>query len=537
MLLESANRIGINIDVMQCDGFLQKPAELRKYISTLPKSDIVFCTDGYDVLYTQGEEAILSRFMELNAPLVFSGEKKCFHHFPEAKAYFERSGGNDPYIYLNSGLIIGYVEAFLAMLEEISRMDKRLLKTEFRDIPEVVGFFNDQTLYGRYACLNPGKIAIDTRASIFWTMTDEKYDIDKYAEINPAGITNLETHGSPCVVHVSHIRKFYPGYLYIAKKLGIRLTSHNVDLQLFEQHLKTHVNDPDKYPVPMDTEVRTAVERLPLYRFRKVRQHLSRIKQLCAKIFLRRRFHLKFYVQKQTCESAAIIFIGTGKYIDYFPKYYETSRSLFLPKTKKVYFAFTDDINHSCIRGKEDVVPVHVESAKWPFPTLLRFRYIEGVSKLLEEYSHIIFIDADTYTYSLVTEKEFFSHDKGLFGVRHPGCAGKRGPFEFNRKSAACVNKDDDLSTYWQGCFWGGRAGEVLTLVKELAGRIDDDLSRDIIARWHDESHLNKYFIEHKNMVYTYHPGYAYPEILRDRLPYEKKMVHLLKKHNKMRKI
>jgi hypothetical protein len=368
-------------------------------------------------------------------------------------------------------------------------------------------------------------------------MTDEKYDIDKYAQINPAGIRNLETNGSPCVVHVSHIRKFYPVYLYIAKKLGIRLTSHNVDLRLFEQHLKTHIDNPKKYSVPTNPEVRTAVESLPLYRLSKLRQRLSRVKQLYAKIFLRRRFHSKCYAKKQTCESAAIIFIGIGKYIDYFPKYYETNKNLFLPNTKKTYFVFTDDTDYPYLRGKEDVVPVRTDRVERPFSTLLRFRYITGISKLLEEYSHIIFIDADTYTYSQVTEKEFFSHDKGLFGIQHPGCEGRRGPFEFNRKSRACVNRNDDLSTYWQGCFWGGRAKEVLTLAKKLAWRVDDDLSRDVIARWQDESHLNKYFIEHKNMVYTYHPGYAYPEILQDRLPYEKKMIHLLKNHNKMREI
>lgn len=248
-------------------------------------------------------------------------------------------------------------------------------------------------------------------------------------------------------------------------------------------------------------------------------------------------FRFKHYVQKQTCESAAIIFIGTGKYIDYFPKYYETSRNLFLPKTKKTYFVFTDSINYSYLRDKEDVVPVYIDREKWPFPTLLRFRYIAGISQQLEEYSHIIFIDADMYTYSLVTEEEFFSHDKALFGVQHPGCIGKRGTFEFDQKSTACVSEKDDLSTYWQGCFWGGRSREVLTLSKILAERVSDDLSRNVVALWHDESHLNKYFIEHKNMVHTYHPGYAYPETLGDKLAYEKKFVHLVKDHERMRKI
>ncbi|MCP4403197.1 MAG: hypothetical protein GY801_38555 [bacterium] len=244
----------------------------------------------------------------------------------------------------------------------------------------------------------------------------------------------------------------------------------------------------------------------------------------------------KHYVQKQVCESVAIIFIGTGKYIDFFKKYYETNKSLFLPKTKKTYFVFTDNANHADLGFKEDVVPVHTERMPWPFPTLFRFRYIAGISGQLEAYSHIIYIDADMYTYSQVSEEEFFLHDKPLFGVQHPGCIGRKGAFEFNKKSTACVNSNDDLSVYRQGCFWGGLTKDILEMSNTLADRIDDDLSRDVIARWHDESHLNKYFIEHKDKVHTYHPGYAFPEPLWDKLDYEKKIVHILKDNENIRK-
>ena len=332
MLLESANRVGINIDVMQCGSFLEKPAALRNYLSTLPESDIVICTDGYDVLYVQGEETILSRFKDLNAHLVFSGEKQCCHHFPKSKAYFEQTGGNNKYVYLNSGLMIGYVGAFLTMLEEIRSMDNGLLKKELNDNPGLA--WHDQPIFGLYACSNPGKVKIDTNSSIFWTMSYEKYDINKYAEISPDRISNLEAHTKPCVVHVSHRRKFYPVFLYIAQKLGIRLTSQNVDLQLFDQHIKGHISNIDKYVIPMDAGVRKAVEHLFKYRLIKLtgtfleykkslRKYfwyklLSKIKQLCWKVFFRHVFCFRQNVQKQACESAAIIFIGIGKYIDYF---------------------------------------------------------------------------------------------------------------------------------------------------------------------------------------------------------------------------
>ncbi|MCP4400818.1 MAG: methyltransferase domain-containing protein [bacterium] len=172
---------------------------------------------------------------------------------------------------------------------------------------------------------------------------------------------------------------------------------------------------------------------------------------------------------------------------------------------------------------------------KWPFSILFRFRYIHRIHKQLAEYSHIIFIDADMYVSACVSEEEFFSHEKPLFGVQHPGNYMRgHSPYELNPGSSAGVTEADDTSMYWQGCFWGGRTKDVLLLSRILAERIDDDLSRDIIARWHDESHLNKYFIEHRASVHTYHPGYAYPEMLAGKLPGEKKIVHVMKDHKNM---
>ncbi|MFC1849773.1 PqqD family peptide modification chaperone [candidate division CSSED10-310 bacterium] len=507
ILLESARRVGIHIDVMPCNGFLDKPIALRKYISKLPKTDIVICTDGYDVVYTQPEEKILSRFSDFDAPLVFGGEKNCYHHFPGAKVYFEQTGKSGLYQYLNSGLIIGYVGPIQLMLENIMGLETDL-KKEFWKTPGTVGFFNDQTIYGRYACEHPGKILVDTNADLFWTMADEKYDLDRYADISSNGIRNLESSSLPCLVHVSHLRKFYLVYLEIAWKMGIQLTSVKLNHNMLLGLLEGKAEKANEERLIIDSEFRKFLEDM----------------------------HYGKPVRKQTSESVAIIFIGTGRYIKYFKRYYETSRKLFLPITPKTYFVFTDDVNSAALPGKDDIVPVETAAEEWPFSTLFRFRYINRIHKQLAEHSHTVYIDADMYLCSFVPEEEFFGHDKPLFGVQHPGNYMRgHAPFERNPGSRAYVSNADNQSTYWQGCFWGGRTKEVLMLSQTLAERIDNDLSRNIIARWHDESHLNKYFIENHAIVQTYHPGYAYPEMLEGKLPVEKKIVHIMKDHQNLR--
>ena len=40
--------------------------------------------------------------------------------------------------------------------------------------------------------------------------------------------------------------------------------------------------------------------------------------------------------------KVAICFIGTGKYLNFLPKYYENIQEHFLPNTEKTFLVFTD---------------------------------------------------------------------------------------------------------------------------------------------------------------------------------------------------
>lgn len=233
-------------------------------------------------------------------------------------------------------------------------------------------------------------------------------------------------------------------------------------------------------------------------------------------------------IQKQRVSKIAILFIGTSRYIEFFPRYYETLKQYFLEKTPKDFFVFTDMIDFPFLKDKKDVIIIKTEHQKWPFSTLLRFRIINKVKNKLKKYSHIIFIDADMYVNSSVKEEEFFSHDKPLFAVKHDSYVNKPGEFEFNPISTASVSHNDDLSDYCVGAFWGGQRESLLKLLEILEKRIDQDLSKNYVAKWHDESHLNKYLIENKFDVHILDPSYAYPELKPMPPRFKKKVVHLL---------
>lgn len=67
--------------------------------------------------------------------------------------------------------------------------------------------------------------------------------------------------------------------------------------------------------------------------------------------------------------------------------------------------------------------------------------------------------------------------------------------YETNPLSKACIN-DGDGNTYFFGGFWGGKREKILEMCKINYDNIEEDLKNNIIAIWHDESHINRYFYD-----------------------------------------
>ena len=157
--------------------------------------------------------------------------------------------------------------------------------------------------------------------------------------------------------------------------------------------------------------------------------------------------------------KVAISFIGTNKYLDYLPQYYENIEKYFLPNSEKTILAFTDG---ELTDVPDNVKVYHQEHLPWPYITLKRFEIINKARKDIEDCDWLVFLDADTRVVAKVTEEEFFS-DKPYFGVHHPCHALKMQPhteypgaFETNTNSRAGVTEEDDTSMYYQGWLWGG---------------------------------------------------------------------------------
>ena len=104
------------------------------------------------------------------------------------------------------------------------------------------------------------------------------------------------------------------------------------------------------------------------------------------------------------------------------------------------------------------------------------------------------------------------------------------GAYEQNPKCEAYVDVSKSLPpVYWQGCLWGGKVPQVCAMIDELEARVNRDLENDIVAVWHDETQINRYFLERTQDVHTFSPSYAFPEVFESHCNFPPKIVHLAK--------
>lgn len=248
----------------------------------------------------------------------------------------------------------------------------------------------------------------------------------------------------------------------------------------------------------------------------------------------------------------AINFIGTGNYLKFFPKYYETFTEYFAPNHTKDFFVLTDGSLGNNLPDDVKVISTQedFEVTKSDYTDrysltyksiggLKRFGEIKKIKQYLKDYDWYVYFDADMYCCpEVITYEEFFDDTKSFFGVQHP-CQNpnmckfesptrSQLPFERNEKSLACVKVEeqpDDI--YLQGCVWGGKIPKIFELIEDLDNRIIEDLKNDIMTFAHDESYLNRYRIEHLNDFHVLSPSFAKPgDFPSDMFTFPARIIH-----------
>lgn len=217
-----------------------------------------------------------------------------------------------------------------------------------------------------------------------------------------------------------------------------------------------------------------------------------------------------------------LLIIATNNYTKFLDPLIQSADNFFLKNHDVTYFLFID--KNIKIDTDRNVEKTFIKHKEWPWMTLGRYQIFTNNSESLSKMDYLYYCDSDMKFVGEVGD-EILSE---RVATQHPGYYNGRGTPETNTLSLACVNSNEKMQ-YFAGGFNGGTSKEYLKMAYKLSDNINKDYSLGIIAIWHDESHMNRYFIDNPPTKIL-SPSYCYGENME--IPFEKKLIALVKKHS-----
>ncbi|XP_030063606.1 histo-blood group ABO system transferase 2-like [Microcaecilia unicolor] len=229
---------------------------------------------------------------------------------------------------------------------------------------------------------------------------------------------------------------------------------------------------------------------------------------------------------KQRDVRIGLVIFAIKKYVVFLQLFLETAETFFMVGYKVNYYILTDrpkDVpNVTLAEGRRVVVLKIPSHARWQDVCLNRMEIISVFTKqqFIHEVDYLVSADIDM-RFSDHVGVEILSD---TFGTLHPGFyRAKRQHFTFERRPASqAYIAVDEGDFYYAAGFYGGTVDEVYKLANQCHNGIMTDKANSIEAVWHEESHLNKYFLNHKptkilSPEYLWDNGMGVPEVLRKR--------------------
>lgn len=216
----------------------------------------------------------------------------------------------------------------------------------------------------------------------------------------------------------------------------------------------------------------------------------------------------------------AVITLATNKYKTFLHPLWTSVQKYFIPPIQKDFYFFTDEK----LSWFDDSIKWYkINHEPWPYITLKRFEFISKCVDDFKNYDYVFYLDSDMEFVD--TLPAFDIRNKKFFAVCHPSVVNNFNfwPVETNKSSSAYI-PERHKCVYVQGCIWGAKGEFFGQMVQELKNNIELDLKNNIVAIWHDESHLNRFMVDHREESAILSPSMAYPENWN--LPVNKLIIH-----------
>ncbi len=184
-----------------------------------------------------------------------------------------------------------------------------------------------------------------------------------------------------------------------------------------------------------------------------------------------------------------LLIIATNEYIKFLQTLITSADKYFCKNNEVEYFIFSD--RNSEVNTLRKINFIEIKHQQWPWITLNRYKTFYDNSNSLLNMDYLYYCDVDMIMVDEIDESIISER----VATQHPGFYGQRGTPENNPLSLAYVSLEEKMQ-YFAGGFNGGSSKEFLKMSKILSRNIEEDYKKNIIAVWHDESHMNRYFID-----------------------------------------
>lgn len=154
---------------------------------------IIFC-DCWDLVFCTSPEEIILKFLGFDCDLVISAERNCFP--ADLKDEYDKLPSTSSFKYLNSGMIVGYTDKMLELLEA---MKVEEIPNDYFDGEKNV-HFNDQFEYQKAFLGQAVSIKLDYDCSLSMPLHQVTLDDLDFSEER---IRNKETNSYPCTMHMN----------------------------------------------------------------------------------------------------------------------------------------------------------------------------------------------------------------------------------------------------------------------------------------------------------------------------------------------
>ncbi|MDR3550763.1 MAG: hypothetical protein P4L31_05075 [Candidatus Babeliales bacterium] len=221
--------------------------------------------------------------------------------------------------------------------------------------------------------------------------------------------------------------------------------------------------------------------------------------------------------------NIGLLVVATGRYTDFVQPLLDSANKYFCTNHKVTYFIFTD----GQIPQADNIVRVEQNRLGWPYDTMMRFDMYAQHKDLYASMDYLFACDADMLFVDTVGDEILGD----LVGTLHPGFVGTKGTYERRSESTACIKRHTG-KCYFAGGFNGGARESYIKMAETISQNIKIDQANGIMAIWHDESHLNRYFVTNEPSI-VLSPSYCYWE--GKTLPYQQRLVALNKNHAEYR--